>query len=74
MDYVSEFDLGVYEGYDIGFEEGAWAGYRYAIDTIKEKGLKKQTLIIVGTAILTLSISFVGLKVFNHLKNKKHHE
>lgn len=74
MSFDNEFDLGVYEGYDIGFEEGSWAGYRYALDSLKKNGVKKQTLIIAGTAILTLSISFVGLKVFNHLKKKKQQE
>jgi len=66
MEVWDGFDL----GYDLGFEDGSWAGFFYAIDRLKLLRVRREALIVTGTIISSVSLTLLGVKVYNHIKAK----
>jgi len=67
MEFWDGFDL----GYELGFEDGSWEGYLYAIKSMRKQRFKRDMLILCGSVVLTLSISLIGQKIINKHNLKK---
>lgn len=55
-----------YDGYDLGFEDGAWYGYSFAIERLKQLRVKREAIIVAGTLAATLA----GVKIYSIIKDK----
>ncbi|MFA6648086.1 MAG: hypothetical protein WCS32_05560 [Candidatus Izemoplasmatales bacterium] len=62
------------DGFDLGFEEGSWHGYLYAIDKLKEMRFRRESLIVAGTIAVSIPLTVLGIKLYNDLKSKNKHK
>lgn len=66
MEFWDGFDL----GYDLGFEDGSWAGYYYGISKFKPLILKHKALIVAGTIIVSVPLTLLAVKLCKTHQNK----
>lgn len=60
-----------WDGFDLGFEQGSWYGYLFAIERLKQLRLKREALIVSGTLLVSVVLTLIAANGYSRINEKR---